>query len=67
MRIEVKGWRSTRLTPEDTMADMLRYDEGTIESVNPDPEREHFFVAVVNCEQYTKARWDSFGLRTKIL
>ena len=49
------------------MADMLRYDEGTVESVRPDPERQHHFIAIVNCKEYTKERWDSFSLWTRVL
>ena len=49
------------------MADMLRYDEGTVESVELDYDRLRHFRAVVDCKEYTKDRWNSFGLVTRVL
>ena len=44
--------------------DMLRYDGGRV--VYMDVVRENCsYVAIVKCPQYTKGRWDSFGIRTR--
>ncbi len=65
-RMQVRGWVSRRETPADAMKDMLRYDEGTIESVESVPGG-HTFIAVVRCKAYTPERWESFMLRTKLI
>ena len=67
VKIEVRGWCGPRSTPENEIADMLRYDDGTLESVTWDKDKPRIFVAVVDCKHYTKARWSSFMLRTKVL
>ena len=69
--IEVSGTYSNSFaTPQGTVADMLRYDGGLIlgEVKTWDLEnlgnRWQGFKMVVQCDEYTKARWDSFGLKT---
>ena len=69
--IEVDGTYSHEFsTPERVVKDMLRYDGGLIIGEVKTWELECFksqkgFKMVVQCDEYTKARWDSFGLRTK--
>ncbi len=69
--IEVDGTYSNSFaTPEGTVADMLRYDGGLILGEVKTWDLENLksrqgFKMVVQCDEYTKARWDSFGLRTK--
>ena len=72
-KIKVRGRAYTLANgePELVMADMLRYDEGVIESVTPieEPGRAtpNTFEAVVRSKYYTPRRWDSFMLKTEIL
>ena len=69
--IEVNGTYSHKFaTPEGTVKDMLRYDGGIILGEVKTWELENIksrqgFKMLVQSDQYTKARWDSFGLRTK--
>ena len=67
VRIEVRGWYGPRSSPEGVIRDMLRYDDGTIESTEEEPGRPRYFIAIVNCKRFTKERWGSFGLSTKKL
>ena len=67
MRIEVIGHCGPSHSPELDMADMLRYDGGSVESVHIYGRYDNHYTAIVDCERYTKARWDSFSLRTKLL
>ena len=48
-------------SPELYMKDMLRYDDGTIFSLEHEPGNEHL-EAVILSKRYTPARWLSFGL-----
>jgi len=48
-------------SPELYMKDMLRYDDGTIFSLNHETGKEHFEAIIVS-SRYTPARWLSFGL-----
>ena len=72
LRIRVKG-RTFGLhgTPATTMKDMLRYDDGKIESIWDYPTGEKFesipFTAIVQLSEYTPERWRSFGLVTDVL
>jgi|TARA_R110002033_G_scaffold50667_1_gene97787 hypothetical protein len=53
-------------SPELYMKDMLRYDNGTIFSLeHEDGNRD--FEAIVVSKRYTPARWQSFGLQTELL
>ena len=69
--IEVVGRYSHQFaTPQGTVADMLRYDGGIIlgEVETWDLEKtrsQKGFKMLVQSDQYTEARWSSFGLRTK--
>lgn len=69
--IEVSGTYPHKFaTPEGVVKDMLRYDGGLIigEVQTWDLDNlksQQGFKMVVQCDEYTKARWDSFGLRTK--
>ena len=67
VKIEVRGWYGPRSSPEGIMRDMLRYDEGTMESTEDESGRPRHFIAIVNCKRHTKARWESFGLKTRVL
>jgi len=44
--------------------DMLRYDSGRVVYMDVVMEN-HSFTAIVKSRQYTKGRWDSFGIRTR--
>ena len=44
--------------------DMLRYDGGRVVYMDVVMEN-HSFTAIVKSRQYTKGRWDSFGIRTR--
>jgi hypothetical protein len=62
-RLEVKGIYSQKFSsPEKTLKEMLRFDEGEIESVESENET---FTAIVLVRKYTPDRWKSFGLKTK--
>ena len=70
--IRVKGHYYPRInqTPEGVMKDMLRYDSGSpvgkieISPVNSTTSSKWNFRAIVQAEQYTHARWQSFGMYT---
>ena len=48
------------------VADMLRYDGGEITSLDiEDTGRGWRYTAHITCESYTKARWDSFLIKTE--
>lgn len=49
---------------EDRIKDMLRYDSGTIMSKTVEGQITTFLVKSV---YYRRARWDSFGIRTRIV
>jgi len=54
----------------EQIADMLRYDQGTLISNTETPvEGKGYsrFEAVVHSVAYTKARWESFGLKTALI
>ena len=51
-------------TSEKAIADMLRYDTGRVYVLDINPEN-HQYTAVISSKSYTKARWDSFGIKTK--
>ena len=72
--IEVTGSFSPRhSTPEGVVKDMLRYDSGMILGEVKlwdfeglvSPGRMRGFTMLVQSEQYTLGRWNSFGLKTK--
>lgn len=46
------------------IADMLRYDNGEVFVLDIKPEKREY-TAIIRCKGYTKARWDSFSIRTK--
>jgi hypothetical protein len=48
-------------SPTLYMKDMLRYDDGTIFSLEHEPGNE-YFEAIIVSRGYTPARWLSFGL-----
>ena len=48
-------------SPELYMKDMLRYDDGTIFSLEHETGNEQFEAVIVS-RRYTPARWLSFGL-----
>jgi hypothetical protein len=47
-----------------SIADMLRYDKGRVLYLDVVKENRSF-TAIVRCQNYTKGRWDSFGIRTR--
>lgn len=51
-------------TSEKAIADMLRYDTGRVYVLDIKPEK-HQYTAVITSKAYTKARWDSFGIKTR--
>ena len=58
--------------PEDEVlaeiGDMLRYDQGDLLSVEFERVRQwQKYTAIVHTERYTKARWDSFALKTEVI
>ena len=70
--IRVKGHYYPRInqTPEGVMKDMLRYDSGSpvgkieISPMNATTSSKWNFSAIVQAEQYTHDRWQSFGMYT---
>ena len=48
-------------SPELYMKDMLRYDDGTIYSLEHETGNQNFEAVIVS-KRYTPARWLSFGL-----
>ena len=71
--VRVKGTvgESPLSTPvAEQIADMLRYDQGTLISSTETPvEGKGYsrFEAVVHSVTYSKARWDSFLLKTEMI
>jgi len=63
------GFRDS--SPEATMADMLRYDDGEMISFETFPiegiRATKKFVAEVHANDFTPQRWSSFGLRAQLL
>ena len=57
--IEVAKEQATK-----AIQDMLRYDNGTVVYLDVLKEN-HSFTAIIKSRQYTKGRWDSFGIRTR--
>jgi hypothetical protein len=70
-RIRVKGRAAFQSRPAAYIRDMLRYDDGKIESLWDYPTGERFesvrFTAIVQLNGYTPERWRSFGLVTDVL
>ena len=62
IRLRVRGMYG-RLSPQEDMADMLRYDDGVVLEIEL-LDRTHY-RAVVDVNQYTQARWESFMIQTK--
>ena len=58
------------LPMEEQLKDMLRYDEGTLVKSTESPIEGrpwNRFEAIVHSKRYTKARWDSFMLKTDLI
>jgi len=63
------------MTPEEyarnAVADMLRYDDGTITNLElverPNRPGVYRYTAYIACEHYTPERWDSFLIPTERL
>lgn len=53
---------NTRAVPKDYIADMLRYDNGSIVSQEQLLGGRTKFTILV--EEYTRGRWTSFGIAT---
>lgn len=57
-------------SPEATMADMLRYDDGELVDWKPIPiaglRVYEGFVAEVHTNRFTPDRWKSFGLKAEM-
>lgn len=51
-------------TPEEEVKDMLRYDRGYIIRQE---ETNNIVVLEIISEYYTKARWDSFLIKTELI
>lgn len=51
-------------TPEEEVKDMLRYDKGHIIKQT---KNNNIIIIEIISEQYTKARWDSFLIRTELI
>ncbi len=71
-KIKVTGNVYGHGKPEDEVlaeiGDMLRYDTGDMVSVKFEPVKQwQRYTAIVHTEHYTKARWDSFLLKTEVL
>lgn len=62
MILIVQGRSMFGTTAEEDMADMLRYDSGTVLYVL---EEGRNFLAVVHTERYTEERWRSFLFSTR--
>ena len=58
-------------TPEATMADMLRYDDGEMTDFSTSPISGHraraSFEAEVHTNHFTPERWKSFDLRATLI
>lgn len=63
--VKVTGWAHAG-DVNAALADMLRYDDGKLISHCLTDGRNKF-TAMIQCERYTKARWDSFDLATEII
>ena len=71
-KIKVIGTIYGHGKPEDEVlaeiGDMLRYDSGDIEKLDFEPAKYgQKYTAIVHTQNYTKARWDSFLLKTEII
>lgn len=71
-KIKVVGHVYGHGEPKDEVlaeiGDMLRYDCGDLESVEFEPARYgQRYIAIVHTQHYTKARWDSFLLKTEVI
>ena len=58
-------------SPEATIADMLRYDDGEMISFTESPiegiKARKYFVAEVHTNNFTPRRWTSFGLKAELV
>lgn len=71
-KVKVTGEIYGHGKPEDEVlaliGDMLRYDSGDVVSVKFEPVKQwQKFTAIIHTEHYTKARWDSFVLKTEVV
>ena len=70
-QFKVKVTGEVLLAPvREQIADMLRYDQGTLVSNVETPVEGRPWKrveAIVASLHYTKARWDSFGFRTELI
>ena len=70
--LKVSGVYSFRdATPEKTMADMLRYDDGEMVNFEEHPiegiRASKRFIAEVHTNHFTPERWRSFGLKAELI
>ena len=70
MIIDVTGRYSLHKTPQQSMDDMLRYDDGELLDLEFRPDSEvddlfGLFSAKGRVQKYTPERWKSFGMNTK--
>lgn len=65
-RVHRSEYTKAQATERATKAiqDMLRYDNGHVLYMNVVQENRSF-TAIVRSSNYTKGRWDSFGIRTR--
>ncbi len=69
--LKISGMYSRAETPEATMADMLRYDDGEMISYEDIPieglRGTRRFTALVHSNRFTPGRWRSFMLKAEHL
>ena len=63
-KIEAITRVSPYYTPEEEVKDMLRYDCGLIQSKKTINNKA---ILIIISKRYTKGRWDSFAIATKLL
>ncbi len=66
--VGIVGSKNPEQNARDDIADMLRYDNGSVISIEMEKgESTYKYTAIIESECYTKERWTSFMIRTELI